>query len=104
MYQINTYVNCILVKLEKDSTTTYGSVWRVEPKAPVAKVTIHPGLPSIEKFSRKLELPSAKTGKVLDILGLAARPVCGGKEIYISHWEFTRARTHVRFEGLTLAR
>lgn len=70
----------------------------------MAKVTIHPGLPSTEKFSRKLELPSAKTGKVLDILGLAARPVCGGKEIYISHWEFTRARTHVRFEGLTLAR
>lgn len=103
MYQINTYINCILIKLEKDSIPLMAA-GRVEPKAPVARVTIHPGLPSIEKFSRKLELPSAKTGKVLDILGLAACPACGGKEIYLSHWEFTRARAHIRFEGLTLAR
>lgn len=67
---------------------------RVDSKAPAARVTTRPGLPRIEKYPRKLELSSAKTRKVLDILGRAAHPLCGRKEIYILHWKYTHTHMH----------
>ena len=56
-----------------------------EVKSPVTRVNNSPGLLRIEEFLRKLELSTAKTRKILDILEGDAHPLCGRKEIYTLH-------------------